>query len=196
MQNFDVLQGLFWSVTYILIIVYNVKNRNTNIPPIAIFINFAWEINALLQDITVEGTAIFIHIAWCGLDTAIVGSYLLLCKPVYFKKIFLMPIFLLGLLSFTVAFRHPNGMLITSFFIDFTMEMEYLLYSFSSRSKQMKVDITALSIGVTKLIGDLCAWIFYREYHLFVNLIGVMILMINYIYLRRILHLKCCKKQQ
>ena len=147
MQNFDVLQGLFWSVTYILIIVYNVKNRSTNIPPIAIFINFAWEINALLQDITVEGTASFIHIAWCGLDAAIVGSYLLLCKPVYFKKIFLMPIFLLGLLSFMVAFRHSNGMLITSFFIDFTMEMEYLLYSFSSRSKQMKVDITALSIG-------------------------------------------------
>lgn len=147
MQSFDVLQGLFWSVTYILIIVYNAKNRNTNIPLIAIFINFAWEIKALLQDIAVEETASFIHIAWCGLDAAIVGSYLLLCKPVYFKKIFLMPIFLLGLLSFMVAFRHPNGMLITSFFIDFTMEMEYLLYSFSSRSKQMKVDITALSIG-------------------------------------------------
>ncbi len=89
--SFDVMQALFWSAAYILIIIFNIKYKYTAMPLFALINNFAWESIALARDILsgVSGVGHFIHIAWFTLDLAIAVTYLLLCKKLYFKKFFL-----------------------------------------------------------------------------------------------------------
>lgn len=83
--DFDVLQASFWSLTYVLIIFYNLRHHILGIPPIAILANFAWETAAMIQDI--HGQIISpIHIAWFSLDLVIIVTYLLSCTPAYFKR--------------------------------------------------------------------------------------------------------------
>ena len=48
--DFDVLQASFWSLTYVLIIFYNLRHHILGIPPIAILANFAWETAAMIQE--------------------------------------------------------------------------------------------------------------------------------------------------
>ena len=120
--DFDLLQALFWSATYVLIIIFNIKYRSLGIPPIAMATNFAWETTALIRYGSV------IHIAWFSLDLIIIITYFMLCKPVYLRHKFYLPIlYVVELTVFYVVFE-AGGMLLSSFIIDCTMAIEYLIY--------------------------------------------------------------------
>lgn len=185
--SFDVMQAFFWSVTYILIFVFNIKYKYTAMPLFAMCNNFAWETVALVRDILFGswGIGSVIHIAWFTLDIAIVITYLLLCKKLYCKKIFSLLIYVVSLLICVLSFNTwALGMLISSFIIDFIMAVEYFIYS----SKEVfPANRLSVSICTFKLIGDLCAWIYYMNDSRFVLVIGFFVLILNILCLKNVM---------
>lgn len=161
--SFDVMQAFFWSVTYILIIVFNIKYKYTAMPLFAMCNNFAW----------------------FTLDIAIVITYLLLCKKLYCKKIFSLLIYVVSLLICVLSFNTwALGMLISCFIIDFIMAVEYFTYS----SKEVfPANRLSVSICTFKLIGDLCAWIYYMNDSRFILVIGFFVLILNILCLKNVM---------
>ena len=83
---FDILQALFWALTYILILFFTYRDTTKQlfyIPFSAILLNYAWEINAVFFS-----RGFLIHILWAFLDTFIFFShvYILVKKNLYLKK--------------------------------------------------------------------------------------------------------------
>ena len=176
---FDIMQAIFWSTTYILIIIFNKKYKHTAMPFFALCNNFAWESVAFFRDIThfSMNYGFLIHIAWFTLDLIIVYTYLRYCEKMYFKKSYIMVCYIISLIVFSLSFRYlGSGMLITSFIIDFTMALEYFLFSSKKAFYANKLSVV---ICLTKLIGDLCAWISYMDSSVFVLIIGLPILVLN-----------------
>ena len=68
--DFDVLQAIFWSITYVLLIVYSIKNKKHGISLVSIVLNISWETIALLYDIVNQFSS-WIHIFWFSLDLVI-----------------------------------------------------------------------------------------------------------------------------
>lgn len=189
--SFDVMQALFWSAAYILIIIFNIKYKYTAMPLFALINNFAWESVALARDILsgVSGVGHLIHIAWFTLDLAIAVTYLLLCKKLYFKEIFSVLIYVIFLLVFIFSFNMwPSGMLISSFVIDFTMAVEYFIYSSKEAFLANRLSISICSL---KLYGDLCAWIYYMDYSRFILVIGFFVLILNIMCLKTMMKRNC-----
>ena len=178
--DFDLLQALFWSATYVLIIIFNIKYRSLGIPPIAMATNFAWETTALIRYGSV------IHIAWFSLDLIIIITYFMLCKPVYLRHKFYLPIlYVVELTVFYVVFE-AGGMLLSSFIIDCTMAIEYLIYIYIyiyiyTAVERLPTQAPRLLIALcsTKLIGDLFAWIYYQEFSKAVFVIGILVFFLN-----------------
>lgn len=183
--DFDAMQAILWSVTYVLIILYNIRYRTLGIPPIAIASNLAWETVALLQDMRRVPTASniydilhgnLIHIAWFFLDVLIVVTYLVFCRPVYLKRKWYWAV-LYAVVSLLLSFIFKDGgMLLSVFIIDCTMAIEYLLYSFS---RKYKVNWLAAVICAAKMLGDWCAYLCYRRYSAAVAILGIVILVLN-----------------
>lgn len=186
--DFDAMQAILWSVTYVLIILYNIRYRTLGIPPIAIASNFAWETVALLQDVRYAPSSFniydvllgslgnLIHTAWFFLDVLIVVTYMVFCRPVYLKrKWYWAVLYAADLLLLIFAFKH-GGMLLSSFLIDCTMAIEYLLYSFN---RKFKANWLAAVICAAKLLGDWCAYLCYRRYSAAVAVLGIVILVLN-----------------
>ena len=179
--DFDVLQASFWSLTYVLIIFYNLRHHILGIPPIAILANFAWETAAMIQDI--HGQIISpIHIAWFSLDLVIIVTYLLSCAPAYFKRkhdiyIYILSVYSICLAVFLFLFSR-GGMLLSSFLIDCTMAIEYCVYSFRPQFAKHPLSI---AISSAKLIGDLCAWVYYKSFSPAVFYIGLIVSLLNLI---------------
>ena len=186
--DFDAMQAILWSVTYVLIILYNIRYRTLGIPPIAIASNFAWETVALLQDVRYAPSSFniydvllgslgnLIHTAWFFLDVLIVVTYMVFCRPVYLKRNWYWAVlYAADLLLLIFAFKH-GGMLLSSFLIDCTMAIEYLLYSFN---RKFKANWLAAVICAAKLLGDWCAYLCYRRYSAAVAVLGIVILVLN-----------------
>lgn len=175
-MNYDYLQAIFWSLTYVLIITYNIKTKVSGIPPIAIASNFAWETVALINDIFRHNHANVIHIVWFFLDLIIVITYLVCCKPLYFKhKIYLLFGYLAEVILLFFVFT-DGGMLLSCFIIDLIMAIEYAIYAFN---KKVKFDFLLFMICVAKLFGDLCAWLYYKKFSVIVFIIGIAVLILN-----------------
>ena len=177
--DFDLLQALFWSATYVLIIIFNIKYRSLGIPPIAMATNFAWETTALIRYGSV------IHIAWFSLDLIIVITYFTLCKPVYLRHKFYLPIlYAVEMAALCVVFE-SGGMLLSCFFIDCIMAIEYLMYikniyTYTADERQpTQVPRLLVALCSTKLIGDLFAWIYYQEFSKTVFVIGILVFSLN-----------------
>lgn len=174
--DFDLLQALFWSATYVLIIIFNIKYRSLGIPPIAMATNFAWETTALIRYGSV------IHIAWFSLDLIIIITYFMLCKPVYLRHKFYLPIlYVVELTVFYVVFE-AGGMLLSSFIIDCTMAIEYLIYIYiytADERQPTQAPRLLVALCSTKLIGDLFAWIYYQEFSKTVFVIGILVFSLN-----------------
>lgn len=68
-----------------------------------------------------------IHIAWFSLDLIIIITYFTLCKPVYLRhKLYLPILYVVEMAAFYAIFE-AGGMLLSSFVIDCTMAIEYLI---------------------------------------------------------------------
>ena len=173
--NFDLVQGAFWSLTYILVIVHNFKYRTSGLPPIAMTVNFAWETIALLRFGTV------VHRIWFGLDFLIIVSYYIRCGCVYYKFKCFMPLLFAGLLAVFAAVFNAGGMLVSSFVIDLTMAIEYFVFILSLRKKSgwKPTSILLLAICATKLLGDQAAWLYYMELSRVASVIGILVFLLN-----------------
>ena len=177
--DFDLLQALFWSATYVLIIIFNIKYRSLGIPPIAMATNFAWETTALIRYGSV------IHIAWFSLDLIIIITYFMLCKPVYLRhKLYLPILYVVEMAAFYAIFE-AGGMLLSSFVIDCTMAIEYLIYIYiyiyntADERQPTQAPLLLIALCSTKLIGDLFAWIYYQEFSKTVFVIGILVFSLN-----------------
>lgn len=184
----DYLQAFFWSLTYIFLIIYALVFKRHGIPLIAICLNFAWETIALAGSILfmrISGPMI-IHISWFTLDFVIITLYLFKEKnsPEKTKKAFISA-YLIFIIFFIILFK--NGyMLISSFCIDLIMAIAFLCFVLFQHVRKHWISYT---IAVTKLLGDIMAWQFYKEYP-GINSIGILVLICNIAYLLILL----CKK--
>lgn len=180
---FDVLQAIFWSITYILLIIYSIKNKKHAIPLIAICLNYSWEIVALFNNSgNLYDNIFFIHLSWFVLDTVIILLFLFyetnfknnICKKILF-------LISLLFLSFTNTILFEMGyMLVTCFTIDLIMAVCFVC--FICRVNLNK-PFMFLLIGITKLFGDIFAWLEYKEYSAIVNIFGIIVLVLNIIYI-------------
>lgn len=187
----DHAQTGLWTLTYLLITYFGIRYRDEKpllMPPIVGSMNFAWEINALILSGGFYG-----HILWTALDVAIFAHNVRLLAE---KKLLYIYIYILYTVLLTCGlffvFRTPDadGQLISSFLIDLFIALEFVLraekISFRGR----------LAIATTKLLGDLCAWLYYLQYSVFVKITGAAVLLINLFYLAQCLEFAAHRKKR
>ena len=176
----DYLQAVFWSLTYVILIIYAMKFKKHGIPLLAILLNFAWETVALInsiQKMQITGPLI-IHLAWFSLDFIIVVLYL--CEKNSSIKQKLM--FGLGYAistAFLVFLFEYGYMLLSCFCIDLIMAITFLVFLLFHRVYKHWLSYL---IAITKLLGDMFAWQFYKSVEV-INIIGILVLICNITYL-------------
>ena len=180
MVFFDLLQVIFWSITYVLIIVFGFIKRNYFMPIIAAFLNIAWESNALYKDLSnnIYNSITLAHFVWILLDFFIVLTilfyYIEKDKKVVISFVSL-PFLIVGL---KIMFDLKLGQLYSCFSIDLIMAICYLVLAIRAKEHINELSI----IGITKLLGDFFAFIMYRQYD-FINVVGIIVFIINSMYL-------------
>lgn len=170
----DTMQIIFWTITYLLIIIAGYQNRETrtiSMPYVAGVLNFGWEACALQQSQGFWG-----HILWFALDCAIVYFGFNYLKSTKHRIAYIASIYFVTFV-FSYVFTLPNGMMLSSFAIDLIMAVWFLLDR-RKLSSQLKV-----SIAVTKLIGDAFAGLFYASMSAIVEVLAVMVFVCNSCYL-------------
>ena len=175
--NSDVIQALFWSITYLLFIIYSLKNKTHGISLVSIVLNFSWETNALSLDI-VNRHASWIHLLWFSLDLIIIYLALKYLKDKK-KTIYT---FLMFFICFTVlnfVFKVTGGMLISCFIIDLIMAIDFHIFF---KKTSLKVDFTYIIAAISKLVGDLFAWLYYESFSPIIFIIGIIVAYINIVY--------------
>lgn len=147
-------------------------------PLIAGMLNFGWEICALYSS-----GGYWVHVVWLILDCMIL-AYNTVILGDYKKRL----IYLALLITFTCLLYRVfqsasfDGMLISSFAIDAIMAIEYLVFT-NKLSERGRV-----TIGITRLCGDIFAWIDNMQYSTFVLIIGITVLVINLLYVSTCLY--------
>ena len=182
----EVALGICWSVSYFLICVYSLKYREEKkvfMPLIAGAMNFGWEIHALIVS-----KGLWTHIVWLLLDVIIIAYNLYALKTS--QKVLYTTFTILLIISLYFIFRIPqiDGMLISSFAIDIIMAIEYLVFIKALSNKGRTL------IGVFRLLGDLFAWISNGKLSTFVSVVGVLVLIINLLYISYSLELDSISK--
>lgn len=172
---FDVIQIFFLSITYIAIVItsyVNIKKKLIAIPYCAILMNFAWEINALI-----ESEGFWGHIVWICLDSLIVIHAIVTMQGIGEKILFIFAALILTTFLFVVFNFLPMGMLISVFLIDLMMAILFAL------ERKQLLENGRLFIASTKLIGDTAAAIYYAPYSFAVLVVGIAVFVINIKYL-------------
>lgn len=170
----DTLQVIFWSITYVLIILAGFQSRSirkVSMPYVAGVLNFSWEICALYHS-----GGMWSHILWLSLDAGIVYFNFVFLSTGIQRTRYAVAILICSLLLFYI-FAFPMGMLISVFVIDLIMAAVYLLER-NNLSPRLKVPI-----AVTKLIGDTFAALFYAPSSAFVAFLAVIVFLCNCVYL-------------
>lgn len=171
---FDALSVIFWGITYILIVVFSIKNRTSKIRSISLLppiLNFSWELNALIVSQGFWG-----HIVWLGLDVLVVIACVAFINGLK-KQLLYLAALPLGALLFYLLFRVDMGMLMSSFVIDLIMAVCF----FVERKKLLRDG--KIIIAITKLLGDLAAVIHYAPYSIIILIIGICVFVLNTAYL-------------
>jgi len=179
----DHIQGICWSITYILLIVYAIQFKTHGIPLIAVCLNFAWETVALGGSLLNQNfsSVLIIHTAWFALDCIII--FLFYCYETKIKenrkeKVVFAWAYIICVVCLVILFL--NGyMLLSCFVIDLIMAVSFLVFLIS---KPIYIGWNIYAVGVFKLLGDLFAWRYYRDVFL-VDYIGIAVLAWNIFYL-------------
>lgn len=172
---FDSLSIIFWSIVYILIALqFFIKKKSKKytvpIPFPSIVFNLTWEFTALC---TLHHWG---HILWFSLDFVIAYLSYDFIKE---KKNRLLYLFSIAgcAVVFKIIFNFDGGMLHSSFVIDIIMAFLFLI-----QVKQLSFNFR-IPIAVAKLLGDLSALIYYKDYSIFVLIVGIIVLILNTAYL-------------
>lgn len=173
---FDGLQLVFWSLAYLAIVVYSIKYRSEKqifMPFIPGMLNFTWELNAFIRSHGFIG-----HTVWLVLDCLIIGyNFWVLTEK---KKRLLYgaaTVFCIVLFRFLFQWPAVNGMLLSSYAIDLIMAVVYVWNAKKVSRRGM------LLIGIFKFLGDLFAWLHYKDFAVFVMVAGILVQLFNSIYL-------------
>ena len=178
-MTLDHLQATFWSLTYVVLIIYALKYKMHAIPLVAICLNFAWETLALIGSI-MRGqfsSALLIHIAWFTLDMVMVLLYLFYETKIHENKVekrCFLGAYLLSTICLAGMFLY-GYMLESCFAIDFIMAISFVRFVVQGKCPKNRL---LYLIGILKLMGDLFAWQYYKKAE-FVNLIGICVLICN-----------------
>lgn len=162
--------GVFWSITYILIIRQGFKDKMLGIPMIALCSNISWEfIFSFLY--SHQGLQSIIDVIWFILDIIIVFQYMKYGR-IEFEKIlpsnFFYPVFLLTMaLSFSIIlatipeFNDFNGKY-AAFGSNFLMSVLFIALFFTRGNTKGQ----SLFIAIFKMLGSLFAalgfYIYFR----------------------------------
>ena len=177
--TFDSGSVIFWSITYICVIVRGFKKQKLLLPALSIYLNLGWEISSIF----INGG--WKNWLWMLLDCLIFVLLIAqkrrgLSEEKKSSKTIIGIVFLtLSTVAFAIVFSSSqNGMVVSSFVIDIVMAIGFLItmiiFPQNGRS---------IPIAVTKLIGDFCAWQHYRLYLPIIDKIGLTVLIMNSIYL-------------
>ena len=182
-MNLDHLQILLWSLTYVLIIVSSIKECKNKgryrpaIPYLAAAMNIGWEVNAVIVHWSFWG-----NILWLALDVIIIGLNTGGLKTKREKVQYLgLCVLMIGV--FKLLYMLPEGMLISCFTID---ALQALLFVLQIRKLSR---IFRSTIGLTKMLGDLVAWLYYKDSAIVVNILGIAVLLLNLFYVAYALEL-------
>ena len=170
----DILTIVFWSLTYVLIVIAGFKSRNVkkvSMPYIAGVLNFSWEICAL---IVFRGN--WGHVLWLLLDCVIVYFGFSYLGKVKQRLLYIISIVVITIVLFHI-FKLPDGALISVFIIDLIMAIDFIVQS-KALSSQFKVPI-----AITKLIGDLFAGIMCATSSILIAILAVLVFLCNLFYL-------------
>lgn len=169
----DNLQVICWTIVYVFAVIFGIKHREDfrpQIPVIAVCMNFAWEINAIIF----TNGSFWGHYLWLLLDAVI---FMIMVVKLWHKRGYLL-ILLTAVLAIILRVLFVHGfMLVSCFIIDILMAVE-----FAVNIKRIS-PYGKLSIAVFKLFGDLFAWLYYMEFSVTVKLIGAVVLILNSFYL-------------
>lgn len=179
---FDYLQIIFWSITYLLIIIYGIKFKKLMMPILALILNFSWEIVAFINDIVrfeLISFAFIGHLIWLSLDLIMFIIYINIYiknKKRGFIPIIITLAILTNVFVLLYAFSLNDGMLLSVFIIDLIMAALYVLFFiFNTYKSSLLLD----AIIFSKLLGDLFARVEYKDDHIAVLIIGIVILILN-----------------
>lgn len=176
--TFDSGSVIFWSITYICVIVRGFKGEKLLLPSLSIYLNLGWEICSIFVNNNWKNWL------WLLLD-CVIFIIMIIQKRNGFaeekkssKTIIAIVVLTLTVANFTLVFSTENGMLFSSFAIDIIMAVGFLAMMLISPQNGRSIPI-----AVTKLIGDFCAWQYYRSYAPLINTIGITVLILNCVYL-------------
>ena len=116
----DYLQATFWSLTYVLLIIYAIRFNRHGIPLVAVCLNFAWETVALAGSILggIFSIELIIHVAWFSLDLIIILLYLFYEKRHHKWEKVLFILFYICLTALLAYLFIKGYMLLSCFCID------------------------------------------------------------------------------
>ena len=142
-------------------------------PLISGCLNFAWEINAVIQSQGFWG-----HIVWLALDAVILFFNLRYLRNLRDRALYALAV-VLTTVVLMLLFRRSgvDWMLLSSFLIDVIMAAEFLFRA-KVISKHGKI-----MIAVTKMLGDIGACLENYNAAEYVLPIGIVVFVINLIYL-------------
>jgi hypothetical protein len=155
---FALLSGIFWTITYLLILQRSIQDRIIGMPMVAICMNIAWEfIFSFIYPN--DRPQLYVNYIWFGLDLAIVIQYLKLNKSAFGKylpeKLFypafcsVLAIGFFNMLFATTELGTLLGSHYTAFEINLIMSVLFVYLLLSSDRTQGQ----SIYIAITKMIG-------------------------------------------
>lgn len=185
---FGILTGLFWTITYLLIIRQGFKDKTFGIPIIAICVNIAWEFTFafIFPHIAPQ---LYINIIWFFLDVIIIAQVLLYWKSelaitsiaFYFSFLAVLSLSLLVVVVFTNLMSDYDGVY-SAFSQNLLMSILFLGFLNRANGRGQSVQIAAF-----KMLGSICSSLgfLYVGYGsgLFLPILYILIFIFDLLYL-------------
>ena len=180
-QAFDILQAIFWALTYVLIICYGHRCRKSPaifMPRLAGMLNFAWGISAFVYQWTTLGRLNLACLVWAILDIYVYAYNVRCLKKCSHRLLYVLLLPAFSALLYMMFHRlDTDCFLISAFALDLIMAVEFV-----TCVKKIAPQGRIL-IALTKLLGDLFAWLCYMRNSTFVAIVGAVVFLLNTLYL-------------
>jgi hypothetical protein len=157
-----ILSGVFWTITYLLILQRSINDEFVGMPMLALCMNIAWEFIFSFVYPS-DKPQLYINYVWFCFDIVIVIQFLKLNHDEFADRLpkkFFYPVFYsLLLISFfnmlcaTTEFGPILGAHYTAFEINLVMSVLFIHMLLSSNHTQGQ----SIYIAVTKMLGTICA---------------------------------------
>jgi hypothetical protein len=155
---FALISGIFWTITYLLILQRSLQDRIIGMPMVALCMNIAWEF--IFSFVYPSNTPqLYVNYVWFCFDIVIVTQYLKLNESVFSehlpKKLFypafcsVLVISFLNMLFATTELGTKLGSHYTAFEINLIMSVLFIYLLLSSDRTQGQ----SIYIAITKMIG-------------------------------------------